>query len=959
MKFPWSHSTLIDVLKSDSKYHHKCDKLCEDISNKKLDISEFVEELGPALTHEDHSIRMKATMLLSTILKDLPSDLLNEHQLDFLTTFYCDRMKDHHSVIPAILEGISTLASMKNMPQGSASKLSSAVFLNIPCQSQAKDDRATYFRFISTLSENNQAELKAMGANYIYGVIGAIDGERDPRNLIFLFQYMPQFLKQYPLFHLAEEMFEVFACYFPIDFYPNQNDPEPITRDMLAEKLEACLCGSKNFAEHCIPLLLEKLESELVVAKLDSLRLLIKCTQVFELSDMNQHLESIWQGLKLELMPGGGNKEIFELALEATKQLVAFTQADSKVGELFLTTIFMNVMGNISNVASKMFESGIHVALACANASPESADFVAKKLLPMTLMQLNSDTVTEQHKISLIDILSRTMLICKSKAIMGRIDHELVGAVQKQFVQILAQESDTSELKTIALSFIAKIPEAVVDENRFVVYSTIIHVLLSSNDERLDVEDCFYQFAVHYGVEVENVIIDKLVAKKYETVSTSTERVFHALAKLIPVESVKEKILKFFMHLAFGESTHEGIVILALNTLEMVLETPQGKPIAEELNEQYKFIDKCVTLAHKESASHSSDLLYALSNTMKSMMKQLPPEKQKLIVGNYLPLMKLNKTNDLYLTSGILGYLDEKVSLEDHFESLVEDLTKLAMENDDENIKLLSKQLLCSLFNRMPDDEHHRNVLIKLLKFLRKELKNHNEKVVGILSWIGKGLLARGHPEAGEIVEDIADLLEHPTLGKAAALAFEILSAELPQLHLPLIKNLFKQKLFVFVMKKLEQKAEHYGEMHLQALIYVFKPTPHLVLKMNINKVGPILLKCLLLSNVKPLEMTLEIILRFIKEKDTFFQDHLQFLIPQLLKLTVNKSSMKVRIDALECLLQVTKYPPFLLLPFKQDVILALQPALDDHKRLVRNAAVAARLQWYVEGSGEINTSGE
>lgn len=67
----------------------------------------------------------------------------------------------------------------------------------------------------------------------------------------------------------------------------------------------------------------------------------------------------------------------------------------------------------------------------------------------------------------------------------------------------------------------------------------------------------------------------------------------------------------------------------------------------------------------------------------------------------------------------------------------------------------------------------------------------------------------------------------------------------------------------------------------------------------------------------------------------------------------------KVRIDALECLLYATKYPPFLLLPFKQDVVLGLQAALDDHKRLVRNAAVAARLQWFVVASAETSNSGE
>lgn len=60
-----------------------------------------------------------------------------------------------------------------------------------------------------------------------------------------------------------------------------------------------------------------------------------------------------------------------------------------------------------------------------------------------------------------------------------------------------------------------------------------------------------------------------------------------------------------------------------------------------------------------------------------------------------------------------------------------------------------------------------------------------------------------------------------------------------------------------------------------------------------------------------------------------------------------------MRILALECLLYTTKYPPFLLLPFKQDVLTALQAALDDHKRLVRSAAVAARLQWFLIGTSK------
>jgi DNA repair/transcription protein MET18/MMS19 len=114
-----------------------------------------------------------------------------------------------------------------------------------------------------------------MGPDFIYGVINAIDGERDPRNLLFLFTYMPVFVKKFPLHHLSEEMFEIFSCYFPIDFHPAPNDPAAITRDILAGNLSNCLCASESFAEECIVLILEKIESQLVIAKLDSLDLLV------------------------------------------------------------------------------------------------------------------------------------------------------------------------------------------------------------------------------------------------------------------------------------------------------------------------------------------------------------------------------------------------------------------------------------------------------------------------------------------------------------------------------------------------------------------------------------------------------------------------------------------------------------------------------------------------------------
>lgn len=82
------------------------------------------------------------------------------------------------------------------------------------------------------------------------------------------------------------------------------------------------------------------------------------------------------------------------------------------------------------------------------------------------------------------------------------------------------------------------------------------------------------------------------------------------------------------------------------------------------------------------------------------------------------------------------------------------------------------------------------------------------------------------------------ELLEHPTLANAGSLAFEILAMEFPALHLPLVKQFYKQKLFQLVLAKLFNKLNEYSSHHLVAFTYVLKMTPHAVIKMNLEKVS-------------------------------------------------------------------------------------------------------------------------
>lgn len=220
-------------------------------------------------------LRIKATLLLSSVLCELAVDFLSAVQLNFIATFYCDRLKDHHSVVPNTLTGIQALIRMTQLPDECVARLLQSMFQHVPCQSQVRGDREKIFGIIKQLSATKKSELLAMGTDFVYGVIGAMDGERDPRLLVLLFDFIPTFVQTFPLGHLVDDMFEVIACYFPIDFNPSPTDAATITRDLLAEKLADCLCAHESFAVECINLLVEKLESQLNVAKLDSLYLLV------------------------------------------------------------------------------------------------------------------------------------------------------------------------------------------------------------------------------------------------------------------------------------------------------------------------------------------------------------------------------------------------------------------------------------------------------------------------------------------------------------------------------------------------------------------------------------------------------------------------------------------------------------------------------------------------------------
>uniref|UniRef100_A0A182KBX5 MMS19 nucleotide excision repair protein n=1 Tax=Anopheles christyi TaxID=43041 RepID=A0A182KBX5_9DIPT len=562
MKFPWSHTTIVDMIKTDHKVEEKCHQVTTDIVAGKLNVAEFVEELGPALTHTDASIRAKGTTLLSNVLKDLPPDSLNESQVELLCTFYIDRSLDHNTVTPMVLAGIEALTHMTNFPEGAAVRLLRALFERVPCQSQKKPERTLYFQTILNLTERKTAELKTWGVDFVYGVIGAMEGERDPRNLLYLFENMPSFIRTFPMYHLAEEMFETFACYFPIDFHPNPNDPVPITRQLLAEHLANCLCATPEMAEFAVPLLLEKLDSSLIMAKLDSLSMLGKCLELLEVAKIEEHHDELWTALKKELLPtatgtSAAEKELIEAAFAAVQALAKNASTNESSAKALLDKILLSVMGGLTDASSKQFEMSLRVELSCAKGSVYCAVYVIEKLIPMLLAQLNVDGHVEIRVANvLIDGLQRLCAVCAYWYCIDKLDPALVGQINKKLVEIVLQEADSSEQKRSALKALAAVPEMVTSENRYVVYSTMVKILLTATKQPTQTidaaQECLFSFATRYQQEVKTIVLEKLITHDYATAEPSlVQLVFKTLGKFIHYHGYMEKIVNFFLSKIF------------------------------------------------------------------------------------------------------------------------------------------------------------------------------------------------------------------------------------------------------------------------------------------------------------------------------------------------------------------------------------------------------------------------
>lgn len=927
-----------------------CKNIASEIKSGSMKLCTLVEILGSYMTDQNVLTREKGVTALSFVLSQLPQDYLTESELHFIITFYCDRMKDHYSIIPSVLHGIQAIVNMTHLPQNASSSLLRVMFEHVQCQSQLLPERRIIYLVLKNLLENRSDDLRSMGPDLVYGVISSMDGERDPNNLILIFNMLPRFIKEFPLGHLTEEMFEVVACYFPVDFNPSGENIN-VTREDLAEKLMPCLCAVPEFADYCLPLVIDKLSSTLMVAKLDSLNLLRESVQTFGLSKIESYLPDLWTILQKEIVSGRDIK-IRDAALQAITSLIKVMLVNETVCKNFIDKIIADIKWSLCDVQLSLYRPCQTLLETIATVDKMMCIHILKIAIPLCIGQYSTKT-SLNDKIALIETLNNWMKICSNHDFCIQDVPELSWTnVPQMYLDDLTIEN--TELKS-KIFFGLTIQKAYLnDVQRSMLYNAVCNEIETGCDKiQIVCHTTIIDFATLYLEEISMLVKERLLSNIDETKMELLKRRIKALAAIAKIPELGCVILPKIVTM-ITNTVNTDICVTALQNIQKLVTLKKSDyNIHEFLYKECHIIDKLILY---ETNVVDSKML--ISNICQLIIRNLTIEEQRVIVEKYAVALntKIPET-DVTVMMNLFISLRKNIDLNIN-NNMVENLYNLATSNCNVDIRQTSCKFLSVLLNKMKVSD-----LDRVVSYLEDKINNNlsanndiklKQHTVNFQIWMTKALVMRGYAKSQYFLENLSHLLSHDELGQFTGEQYQILVSKYEDILITEnfcdVKIFYKQRVFEHLLRQNINFTKTMRQNYLIALVHLLEQIPEELLFLHLTELVPLLIESLSLSNEHLVLWTLISLKLFLNTKHDVFSDNLQCVIPRLMQLSMHRI-MGVRIAALECLAHCANYPVILINPYKETVLDKLGIIIDDRKRLVRKAAVEARTRWYLVGA--------
>uniref|UniRef100_A0A915BEJ6 MMS19 nucleotide excision repair protein n=3 Tax=Parascaris univalens TaxID=6257 RepID=A0A915BEJ6_PARUN len=373
----------------------------EKLLSRSISLKEFVQLLGPRLTSTDAEEREKADEVVVSVLCRLPNNFLEQREVELLLEFLLSRFDLPSMTAGAIVVGINQLVlSCSQLPTGCEKSIAQRIFIDGDVQQCSQKDRIALYEVLEYLIRERLEGLRSMGAEFVLGFVRSITGERDPRCLIIVFRLFCKVVQLFSMGPFIEDLFDVVACYYPIEFKPSSNDTSGITRELLVNACEECLLAHSSFAPFTYQLIAEKMgDSDLEEdVKLEICSFLVRACEAFPANALHQQLDDILAGLRMIALNPAANSSIMpQQILDAVKATIEKLSNGSERGSEAIDYICDEFLENSEPfvLQSEMGMSGRSLALLdlLTECHPKMSKTIIERVLLWLIMIVKGETV--------------------------------------------------------------------------------------------------------------------------------------------------------------------------------------------------------------------------------------------------------------------------------------------------------------------------------------------------------------------------------------------------------------------------------------------------------------------------------------------------------------------------------------------------------------------------------------
>ncbi|XP_071247875.1 MMS19 nucleotide excision repair protein homolog isoform X2 [Salvelinus alpinus] len=808
-------------------------------------ILQLVEALGLHLASSQPQTRARGVQLLSNVLQQCHGDL-TEREVEVLLAFYENRLKDHYVVTPHVLKGLKALTKCSVLPPGSAVSILKSLFQDVHVQSLMLVERSCVYNILTQLMESRESELKGLGADFVFGFVQSVDGERDPRNLLLAFQIAGKIIHGgYDLGKFTEELFEVTSCYFPIDFSPPPNDPHGITQEELILALRAVLTGTPRFAEYLLPLIIEKLDSDVQSAKVDSLQTLTACASVYEHKELAEFLPGLWASLRREVFQTASER-VESAGLAALGALTAcisrsVLNSDSEdYLNVFLDLVLKDCQHHLCEPDLKLVWPSAKLLQATSTASYRASHRVAAAIMPSLIEQYNSRTQCAQRR-TLLEVLQGFVQPVKSSEEDESVLLDFRQSLCSIVFSALAENSAGLQITSLrVLTALSQQTVLLLESDVELAVDHLTRLILEEEDAKvsLAVVECAGALACLHPLAFISKMVPRLKGEIFsesmaqgDSATPSQEhsqqavrqRCLTALAAVSSRPSVVQESTPVLLQVLTSSHTGTGSfsleeVISVCHNLQRIAEHAQD---TEETGRVFhdiiipRLLGLALQAAMQGPSDHQSPLVEesvlsamvpVISTTCARLQSQLAGQTASRVVSlfldgdmSFLPenafpsqIQLLKQAGDSWsqsqmvcLLMGCVCSLPRSVEVP-QMDRLLLELEELSCTCDHPLSYTSAAKCYAGLVNKRPAGEALDSLIDRMLKRISTELDCASSSVrtqaFTLLLWVAKALLLRYHPLSTALTDKLFSLLSDSELGSLAADGFSLLMSDSPDI---------------------------------------------------------------------------------------------------------------------------------------------------------------------------------